>query len=181
MIVGAVLAGGLGRRMGGRKPGRMLGGRPLMAWPAGALASVCAAVVVVAKAGEPLPSLPGIARWDEPDEPRHPLTGIVCALSRAGGARVLVCAADMPFVTPAALSSLAAVNGTAIAVADGRLQPVLGVYAPDALDALRAAPPDAPLTQTVSALGPVLVELPAAVVRSVDTPEELAAAEAELG
>jgi hypothetical protein len=54
------------------------------------------------------------------------------------------------------------------------------VYSPADLHALRGAPPDAPLTRTVEALSPALVELPARVVRSVDTPEELAAAEAEL-
>lgn len=182
MIVGAVLAGGLGRRMGGGKPGRLLGGRPLVAWPAAALGSVCSPVALVARAGEPLPVLPGVERWDEPAEaPRHPLTGIVFALSRAGGSRVLVCAGDMPFVTPSALSSLVAAPGCVVAVADGVLQPVLGVYSPVDLDALRRAPPDAPLTRTVEALSPTVVELPGDVVRSVDTPEELAAAEAELG
>jgi uncharacterized protein (TIGR03083 family) len=43
--------------------------------------------------------------------------------------------------------------------------------------ALRAAPPDAPLTRTVESLGPWVVELPEAVVRSIETPEDLADAE----
>jgi molybdopterin-guanine dinucleotide biosynthesis protein A len=178
--------------MGGAKPARALAGRPLAAYPAAALAAVCARVAVVAKAGEELPPLPGIERWDdEPAEPRHPLTGIVHALERAAGEPVLVCAADMPFMTPAALRELVAAAGTAgagagagggaaVAVAGGVLQPVLGVYPPGALALLRAAPPDAPLTRTVEALRPTRVELPPALVRSVDTPEELAAAEAEL-
>ena len=58
---------------------------------------------------------------------------------------------------------------------------MLGVYAPMALPALRAADPDAPLTWTVESIEPVRVALPPAVVRSVDTPEELRRAEAELG
>jgi hypothetical protein len=49
------------------------------------------------------------------------------------------------------------------------------------LDVLRAAPPDAPLTRTVEALDPARVALPAALVRSVNTPEDLAEAEALLG
>jgi hypothetical protein len=57
------------------------------------------------------------------------------------------------------------------------LQPVLGLYTPDALPALRAAEPNAPLTRTIEALGPALVPLPADEVRSLDTPEELADAE----
>nr|MDQ3936669.1 hypothetical protein [Actinomycetota bacterium] len=69
----------------------------------------------------------------------------------------------------------------AVAVAAGRLQPVLAAFAPDALDAFRSAPPDEPLTRTVESLRPALVDVDPALVRSVDTPEELARAEAELG
>ena len=50
-----------------------------------------------------------------------------------------------------------------------------------ALEVLRVAPPDAPLTRTVEALDPARVALPAALVRSVNTPEDLAEAEALLG
>jgi molybdopterin-guanine dinucleotide biosynthesis protein A len=69
----------------------------------------------------------------------------------------------------------------AVASAAGVLQPTFGVYAPAALPVLRAAAPDAPLTRTVEALGPVRVALPAALVRSVNTPEDLAEAELLLG
>jgi molybdenum cofactor guanylyltransferase len=181
-VIGVILAGGRGRRMGGDKPSRQLAGRPLIAYPAAALAAVCDPVVVVAKRATTLPPLGDVERWDEPDEPQHPLTGIVHALERAGEP-VLVCAADMPFVTPEALGSLVAAAGrapAAVAVAGGVLQPVLAVYAPAALDALRRAEPDAPLTRTVEALDPVRVAVPPPLARSVDTPEELRAAEAEL-
>jgi hypothetical protein len=57
---------------------------------------------------------------------------------------------------------------------------VLGLYAPSALERLRAAPPDAPLTATVESLRPLRVALPPGLVRSVNTPEELAEAEALL-
>jgi molybdopterin-guanine dinucleotide biosynthesis protein A len=177
-----VLAGGAGRRLGGAKPARMLAGRPLAAYPAAALAELCSRVAMVAKRGEELPALERVERWDEPAEPRHPLTGIVYALEHAGEP-VLVCAADMPFVTPEALRTLVAAGGSApavVAVARGVLQPVLGRYAPAALAGLRAAEPGAPLTRTVEALDPMRVALPPALVRSVDTPDELAAAEAEL-
>jgi molybdenum cofactor guanylyltransferase len=135
----------------------------------------------VSKPHSELPDLPGVERWDEPERPQHPLTGIVHALERAGGP-VLVCAADMPFVTSDALRTLLQGAGGAdapavIAVADGVLQPVLGLYAPAALGALREAAEDAPLTQTVEALDPARVALPPALVRSIDTPEELAEAE----
>jgi molybdopterin-guanine dinucleotide biosynthesis protein A len=185
-LIGAVLAGGKGRRMGRRsKPGALLAGRPLVSYPVTALAAVCARVAVVCKGATRLPELPGTERWDEPDEPRHPLTGIVHALEQAGGP-VLVCAADMPFVTPDACRTLLQAAGGAngspavVAAAGGVLQPVFALYAPAALDGFRTADPDAPLTATVEALAPVRVALPPALVRSVDTPEDLAEAEALL-
>jgi molybdopterin-guanine dinucleotide biosynthesis protein A len=160
--------------MGADKPSRELAGRPLAAYPAAALGAVCDRVAVVAKADTFLPLLAGVERWDEPDEPRHPLTGIVHALERAGEP-VLVCAADMPFVTPDACRRL--IEARAIAYAGGRLQPLLGVYLPEWLPALRSAEPDAPLTRTVEALAPVTLELPERVVISIDTPEQLRSAE----
>jgi hypothetical protein len=54
---------------------------------------------------------------------------------------------------------------------------VFAVYAPGALEHLRAAAEDAPLTRTVEALDPTRVALPPQVVASVNTPEELAEAE----
>jgi molybdopterin-guanine dinucleotide biosynthesis protein A len=182
-VIGALLAGGSASRLGsGSKPSVLLGGRPLAGYPAAALEAVCERVAVVCKCDTQLPELPGTERWDEPDEPRHPLTGIVHALVTAEGP-VLVCAADMPFVTADACRTLlqAAGSGPAVvAASDGVLQPTFGLYAPAALEVLRAAPPDAPLTRTVEALDPVRVALPGALVRSVNTPEELAEAEALL-
>jgi molybdenum cofactor guanylyltransferase len=183
-MIGAVLAGGLGRRMGpGSKAAAVLAGRPLVSYPVAALAGVCDPVAVVCKVATELPdALDGAERWNEPDEPRHPLTGIVHALERADGP-VLVCAGDMPFVTSDALRTLLEAPGVGrshavVAVAAGVLQPVLGLYAPAALHTLREADPDAALTATVEALDPARVALPAALVRSVNTPDELAEAEA---
>ena len=182
-MIGAILAGGRGQRMGGGKPARELGGRPLIAWPAAAIGAACERVVVVAKAETELPELPGVERWDEPDEPHHPARGIAFALERAGES-VLVCAADMPFVTADACRRVAEALGegrAAVAEAGGVMQPVFAAYAPGALAGLRAAPPDAALTRTVDALEPVLVEVDPGLVRGVDTVEDLARAEAELG
>jgi len=183
-VIGAVLAGGAGRRLGTRsKAAAQLGGRPLVSYPLAALGSVCRRVAVVCKSDTELPELSDAERWDEPDEPRHPRTGIVYALERAE-APVLVCAADMPFVTGEACRTLlaaAAAGGPAVvAAAEGVLQPVFALYAPAALEPLRAAPADAALTATVEALDPVRVGLPPAVVRSVNTPQDLADAQAAL-
>jgi molybdopterin-guanine dinucleotide biosynthesis protein A len=182
-MIGVLLAGGRGRRLGGRSKAAIeVAGRPLAAYPAAALAGVCERVAIVAKPGSDLPYLPGVERWDEPVEPQHPVAGIIHALEHAGHP-VLVVGADMPYVTPDACASVMAGGGSApaaVAVAAGVLQPLLAVYAPAALDALKAAPPDGRLTEMVEALAPGRVAVPPAIVRSVNTPEDLAAAEAEL-
>jgi molybdopterin-guanine dinucleotide biosynthesis protein A len=179
-VIGALLAGGSGSRLGsGSKAAALVARRPLASYPAAALGAVCERVAVVCKRDSELPDLPGTERWEEPDEPRHPLTGIVHALDTAGGP-VLVCAADMPFVTADACRTLLQAAGATpavVATADGVLQPTFGLYAPAALEVLRSAADDAPLTRTVEALDPVRVALPAALVRSVNTPEDLAEAE----
>jgi molybdopterin-guanine dinucleotide biosynthesis protein A len=182
-VIGVLLAGGSGRRLGaGSKPSALLAGRPLASYPAAALSQVCDRLAVLCKSDTELPALPGVERWDEPDTPRHPAVGIVHALETAG-APVLVCAADMPFVTGDACRTLLAAAGAGpavVATAEGSLQPTFALYAPAAVDALRAALPDGPLTRAVEGLDPVRVALPAALVRSVNTPEELAEAEALL-
>ncbi len=181
-MIGAVLAGGAGSRMGGAKPGALLAGRSLVSYPLATLAEVCERVVVVCKPETELPELGGVERWDEPAEPRHPLTGIVHALETAGSP-VLVCAADMPFVTPDACRTLLEATDSSpavVATAGGVLQPVLGLYAPQALELLCAAAPNAPLTAIVETLHPVRVALPPAVVLSVDTPADLGRAEAKI-
>ena len=173
---GAILAGGAGTRLGGVSKAMLeVEGRPLAGHVAAVLAELCNRVAIVCKRDTELPDLPGIERWDEPEEPRHPLTGIVHALEQAGEP-VLVCAVDMPWVTPDACRSLLdAAPGAvaAVAVGEGEMCPVFGVYSPDALDVLQAAPPDAPLRDTVAALDPARVALPPALLRSVNRPEDL--------
>lgn len=185
-MTGAVLAGGRGRRVGGEgKPALELAGRPLLERPLQVLGHVCERVAVVCKPSTPLPPLPaGVERWEEPESPRHPAAGIAHALGQAGGP-VLVCAADMPFVTVEACRLLLdAYEGRArasavLARAGGRLQPVLGIYTPAAAGALAQAG-DLPLTRVAESLDPALVELAPPLVRSVNTRAELAAAEREL-
>jgi molybdenum cofactor guanylyltransferase len=187
--VGVVLAGGAGRRLvhaGGNrpvsKPAAPLEGRPLVAYPLGALAGVCDRLAVVCKRETVLPPIDSAERWEEPDEPRHPLTGIVHALERTQ-APTLVCAADMPFVTPEVLRALLAAVGEAPAAvaATGRgLEPLLALYRPAALPGLRAAPPEDPLRTTVAGLEPARVPVAEEVARSVNTVDDLAEAEAAL-
>ncbi len=167
----AVLAGGRGRRMGRPKPLVELDGAPLIAHPLAAAAAAGLDAVVVAKAGTPLPAL-AVPVWREPDEPVHPLLGIVTALEQAKGPVVAV-ACDQPFVTPELLARLAKGPEAAVRVRT-RLEPLPARYEPAALPALRAAlAEEASLRATLAALEPVEMECDAGVVASVNTPEEL--------
>lgn len=188
-MIGVLLAGGAGRRLerGGRgKAAVALAGRPLAAYPLDSLIAVSERVAVVCKPSTELPELdPVVERWDEPAEPRHPLVGMIHALERAG-APVLVCGADMPFVTADACRTLlmrAGGSGGAHAVvasAGGTTQPVFGVYSTTALESLRSEPPDVPLVEAVERLGPLRVALPPRLLSGVNTIEELAEAEQAL-
>ena len=97
---GAVLAGGRGSRLGGAKPTAELAGRPLIAYPLEALTEAGLDPFIVAKPstdlrGRPLAPTTGLKTTApraggapgeveivaEPEEPTHPLAGIVAALS----------------------------------------------------------------------------------------------------
>ena len=169
--IGAILAGGPGLRIGGEKATVALQGKPLIAYPVEAVRPVLSRVAILAKTGTRLPALSGVAVWMEPEVPCHPLVGITHALALAGGRPVLVCACDMPFVSPELIRRLVRADpGRApavVACARGAMHPLLGCYQPRALDALSAAAREgtAPLVETVAATGPVQLE--------VDEPEEL--------
>jgi molybdopterin-guanine dinucleotide biosynthesis protein A len=187
--MGAVLAGGAGRRIGGGKAGVQLGGRPLIHYPLAAMRQVVRDVTIVAKPDTRLPSpdvLGDVRVLYEPPAPRHPLVGIVHALQTARGRAVLVCAADMPFVTAAALAELAWSDPcgapAVIATGVGGAQPLLGCYRPEAAPLLAAAAREAtaPLRRAVAAIGPRLVALSGDedLLFNVNSPEDLLRAEA---
>lgn len=181
--VGVVLAGGLGRRIGGDKAVVELAGRPLISYPVQALRAVLNDVKVLVKPGTPLPGLAGVEIWTEPPEPHHPLVGILQALRNAAPRPVLICAADMPFLSPAAIGELAGADPggapAVVAARDGGLEPLLGCYRPQAADLLAAAALDArePLRTAVAAIGPRLLELDPQLLFNVNTRADLARAE----
>jgi molybdenum cofactor guanylyltransferase len=166
--IGVVLAGGLGRRMGGAKAMVELAGRPLICYPLDALAAALDEVAVLAKADTELPSLPGATIWVEPQLHHHPVVGISQALALAGGRPVLICAVDLPLVTPELVRRLAAEDpaGAPAVVASrrGEFQPLLGCYRPGALELLEPAG-NRPLRELVAAIKPRLLD--------VDDPESL--------
>jgi molybdopterin-guanine dinucleotide biosynthesis protein A len=186
--IGVLLAGGRGSRLGGAKALAPLAGRPLICHPLAALRGVVGDAAIVAKPDTELPSLSGVAVWREPATPRHPLVGIVHALACAAGRPVLVCAADMPFVTPEVLAALAGTDpaGAPAVVAtsaDRGLSPLLGCYQPAAgpLLAPAAAAGTVAVRRAVTALSPRLLEVADPnVLFNVNSAADLAAAEALL-
>jgi molybdopterin-guanine dinucleotide biosynthesis protein A len=169
--VGAILAGGRGRRIGGQKATVELHGKPLICYPVEAVQQVLSRVAILAKTGTRLPSLSGVAVWIEPERPRHPLVGITQALALAGGRPVLICAGDLPFVTPELIRRLVKADpGRAPAVVacdHDRMQPLLGCYQPRALELLAGPARDGTgrVIDAVAAIDPVRLE--------VDDPDEL--------
>jgi molybdopterin-guanine dinucleotide biosynthesis protein A len=140
----------------------------LISYPLEALSAALAEVVVLAKADTELPSLPGTTVWIESEPMHHPAIGIIEALCLAGGRAVLVCASDLPFVTPALVRELASrvPEGApaVVASAQGSMQPLLGCYRPQTAQLLRAGD-ERPLREQIAALGPRVLE--------VDDPREL--------
>ncbi len=169
--LGVVLAGGAARRAGGDKMRALHHGRPLLLWAVDALRAAVPEVVVLAKADTLLPELP-VPVWHEPPAPRHPLAGVAHALGHARGRAVLVCAGDVPEPPPELLARLAADRGDAPAVVPrhaGGAEPLVALYRPVALAALRAAAAGShPARRAVEELNPTWVSI--APLRNVNYP-----------
>ncbi len=171
--------------MGAPKASIELAGAPLIERPLRAMREARLEAVVVAKPESGLPPL-DVPVWQEPEEPSHPLTGLVAALERADGP-VVVCGCDLPFVAPALLAHLAGRSEPLVVIeAGGRLHPLIGRYAPELIDALRAGRDEQrPLHEVVRELGAVRVTEPKLrrygdperLVFNVNTPADLARAE----
>jgi molybdopterin-guanine dinucleotide biosynthesis protein A len=172
--LGAVLAGGWGHRLGGAKPTVELAGRPLIAYPLGALAAAGLEAIVVAKRASVLPAslgaeivaeagepthLPPPEIVTEPDRPTHPLAGIVAALRHADRPLVVL-GCDFPFVPPALLRALAdAAEPLVVPAPGGEPQPLVARWSPDLLPRLDAAlAREEPLRRTVAGLAPRLLD-----------------------
>jgi molybdopterin-guanine dinucleotide biosynthesis protein A len=183
-VVGVVLAGGASTRMGIAKATVELGGVSLLVRALQQLRAAGLEVAVVAKGDVTLPATDAPV-WTESLAERHPLVGILEALERAGGP-VLVCACDMPFVTPELAAHIAGLTGTAVPEAGGRLHPLLARYDVAAAGVLAAAlERRASLHDAVREAGAAIVpeaEIarfgdPARLLFNVNTPADLARAE----
>jgi molybdenum cofactor guanylyltransferase len=177
--MGVILAGGLGRRIGGSKAVVQLAGQPLISYPLEAVRTALSDVAVIAKADTQLPSLPGVTVWVEPDSPRHPVVGIVQALALAEGRSVVVCASDLPFVTPELIYRLATADlgksPAVVACCGTDVQPLLGCFAPRAIDPLRSGlPAEAPVRELVASLHPRMLEVgDPELLFNINSPEDL--------
>ncbi|HET9163318.1 MAG TPA: NTP transferase domain-containing protein [Solirubrobacterales bacterium] len=188
--VGAVLAGGGGRRIGGTKAAVELAGRPLIFYPLAAVEAAGLEAIVVAKRDSALPSL-GCPLIEEPERPRHPLCGIVAALRYAGGRPLIAIGCDMPFVPPALLSWLASVpQPLAVPTLEGHPQPFPARYSRGLLPALEQGLANLQsMRRTIESLGPLLLEEeelaafgdPGRLCFNVNTLEDLRKAEELLG
>jgi molybdopterin-guanine dinucleotide biosynthesis protein A len=180
-VMGAVLAGGRGTRLGEPKAVVELAGRPLIGYALEALVGTGLDVVVVAKRDTPLPEL-DVPIWYERDEPVHPALGIATVLQRSPTDSVLVVGCDMPFVTTELLAHLASLpHPLALPSAGGRLHPLIGLYARGLATAFAFSLGGHSLQQTVAELGPHLIDEseleqfgdPKRLLFNVNTPEDL--------
>lgn len=177
-VAGIVLAGGQSSRMGAPKAWLEVDGETLLARTARVLGEVCARVVVVAAAEQPLPALPASARVVRDGTPgRGPLEGLAAGLDAIGDddvyACAFVCATDAPFLHAAFVRRMIALLGdedrALVPEVGGRLHPLAAVYRPSARAAITEglAAGDLRLTSLARRLG----------VRTVDAATLLAGSE----
>jgi molybdenum cofactor guanylyltransferase len=160
-VAAAVLAGGRGERLGKDKPAALIAGRPMIWHPLRAAADAGLEAFVVAKRRTRLPDF-DVPVLREPDEPTHPLCGVVEALAFASGlgaGAVLLLACDMPFVTGPLLGWMAARDGAVTGRLDGRRQPFPARVPVGALPLLRRALAQSrPLGAALEELSPEVID-----------------------
>ena len=132
-VIGAVLVGGLGRRIGGDKASLAVGDQTLVRHAVDALRLAGLPVVLVLRPGQPTP-LTSHAVAIVRDEIEHagPLGGLQALLSWLPTEWALVVACDQPFVAPRLLSELLAETHRDIDILCGQpgsaLEPFPGLY-----------------------------------------------------
>jgi len=141
-LLGAVLVGGRGRRLGGPKADTPVGGTPMVQRVAAAVRVVATHTCLVGRA--PSTDL-GLATLPDRTPDAGPLGGLEAALLEAeerGLDAVLLVACDLPMLEPGPLARLAEELGDAAAVAPARedgFDTACAVYSVEALAAVRAA------------------------------------------
>lgn len=178
---GVILAGGLSRRMGRDKATVLLGGVRVIDHVIARLAPQVSALAVNSNADVPV-DVPVLAD-SVPGWP-GPLAGILAALDWAfsrGDAVVVTVAVDTPFLPLDLVERLVVAGAPAVAVSD-RVHPVCGLWPVASREGLRAALAGGlrRVRDWDVVAGAVPVAFPVESMINVNTPEELAAAEARL-
>ena len=132
-IIGAVLAGGRGRRIGRDKAMVELDGRPLISYPVGALRSAGLDVVLALRGGQEAPAgLEDVSIVRDEFEDAGPLGGLHALLKWMPGEWVLVVSCDQPFVRVNLLHGIIShcecAADAVVARTPERLQPMPGLY-----------------------------------------------------
>ncbi len=193
-VLGLILAGGRARRMGGGdKPLLELGGRTLLARVAERLGRQCGAGLALSANGDParFGAFPGPILPDTlPDQP-GPLAGILAGLEHAAGsgvAAVVSVSGDAPFLPEDLVVRLAALRpeaGIALAASGERRHYTIALWPAALRDDLRCY-----LESGERRVGGFIARHPVEAVSwpvvpvdpflNINTPEDLAAAEAAL-
>ena len=143
-LLGVILAGGAGRRIGGDKPFVPLAGRPLVAHVIDRLAPQCADLAVnVNGPSDPYTALGLAILPDGREGGQGPLSGILAAMDWAaarGGAKVLTAPVDAPFLPSDLAARLGAVDAPiALAEAADGLHGTCGLWDVGLRDSLARA------------------------------------------
>jgi molybdenum cofactor guanylyltransferase len=182
-----ILAGGAGRRLGGRtKPALPVGGRPMLERVLDAVADAAPRVVV----GPSALAVPaGVLRTCEEPPGGGPVAALAAGLTEVASVdTVAVLAADLPFLTRGAVATLrralqeSTVDGAVYVDPDGRRQTLCGVWLRTSLTERLAALERQHGTALRDLLAGLRVREVAAGERPVpwydcDTPEDLDRAE----
>lgn len=187
-MVGVLLAGGQGRRLGGDKASVELRGRTLADRALEPLRAVCETVVVSCRLGTKLPPLEGVEEaWVQREGGLEgPVAGLASALREAGGQPILALAISLPLMTEAVLRDLAgaASDGRMAVVPSlgGRLEPLAGRWSPAALPLLENLRGQADLERVTRLLDPVQIPYDPrdTAFLHVDGPEDVLRAHAAL-
>lgn len=178
-----ILAGGEGRRIGGGKPLQRLGGRALIDHAIARALSWSDEVAIAVRAADQIGDL-GIPLLVDPPGLDGPLGGLAAALS-FGRETVLSIPCDAPFLPdnlPERLVAALTDHAAALAASGGHVHPVCGLWRVNARARLPAyaASGRRSLIGFAEAVGFTTVEWPDEAFFNVNSPEDLAAAEARL-
>lgn len=178
-----ILAGGEGRRIGGDKPLRRLGGRTMLERAVERARGWSDEVAIAVRKAGQVGDM-GVPVLIDPPGLEGPLGGLASAL-RLEREAVLTIPCDAPFLPddlPERLAAALAGHSAALAASGGRVHPVCALWRTDALAEVRgyAATGRRSLIGFAERVGYVAVEWPEGAFFNVNSPEDLAEAETRL-